>query len=82
MEGQLPPSDFMSLRLSHGMATHLVGNYDHAPRNIHKRPWPFAAAADDRPHSLDGPSSTYVRQPAEPLYLLGSVSYAGPMHAF
>jgi len=63
MEGQLPAGDFTSLEFDHGTA------------NVHKRPWPFAAAADDQPHALDRPSSASVRQPAEQLYLLGSVSY-------
>jgi hypothetical protein len=74
MEGQLPAGDFTSLEFIHGTATILRGTQDYAPRDFHKRPWPFAAAADDPPHSLDRPSSASIRQPAELLYLLGSVS--------
>jgi hypothetical protein len=75
MEGQLPVGDFTSLEFDHGTATIFGGYQDYAPRNVYKRPWPFATAADDQPHSLDRPSSAFVRQPAEPLCLLGSVSY-------
>jgi hypothetical protein len=82
MEGHLPARDFLSLELSRGTATILGGNQDYAPRNVHKRPWPFAAAADDRPHSLERPCSASVRQPAEFLYLLGSVSYVYSVYTF
>lgn len=82
MEGQLPAGDFTSLEFDHETATILRGNQDYAPRNVHKRPWPFAAAADDQRHWLDRPSSASVRQPAEPLYLLGSVSYVCSVYTF
>lgn len=79
MEGQLPMDDFMALGLSYGTAMDFGNNYDDAPRNAHKRPWPFPTAADDQPLSLDRPSPS-VRQSDEPLYLLGSVSCVGPVY--
>lgn len=40
--------------------------------NIHKRPWPFDV--DDQHLTSSGSVSPSPQQPAEPLWLLGSVS--------
>jgi hypothetical protein len=81
MEGQLSAGDFTSLGLSQRpMAMNLGDSYDDTTRNAHKRSWPFAT--DDRPYSFGRPSSPSVCQPAEPLYLLGSVSRVGPLYAY
>lgn len=39
--------------------------------NTHKRPWPFDV--DDHQLESSGPVSPSLQQPAEPLWLLGSV---------